>query len=312
VPDVPFVLVTGSKDGMVLEALKRGASDSVSKDELPLLVPRLKRAIEESEKEQERAHLKHELMEIEERLRLLQDGVKDFAMYVLDPAGRIAWWNAGALVMHGMESGELVGQPFWRLLKPLKGARARVTDWLEAAEAQDHLEEEDWSMRRDGSQFWAHFIFTACRNPNGLLRGFTVVMRDLTETRRAAEVSRQTHSRHEAMLELAKDAFLTINEKGILLDWNGAAEKIFGYTGISRGRRIRRADNSAFDARRIASSSIALPCEWRAGTIAWALVHYATGRRRRVSGRVCVGAIAGEKTAAIHGLRAGHHLVEAD
>ena len=229
-PDVPFVVVSGSKDGMVLEALKRGASDSVSKDELPLLVPRLRRAIEESEKEQERTHLKHELMEIEERLRLLQDGVKDFGMYVLDPAGRITWWNAGALVMHGMEEAELVGQPFWRLLKPLKGARARVTDWLEAAEAQEHLEEEDWSMRRDGSQFWGHFIFTACRNPSGLLRGFTVVMRDLTETRRAAEVSRQTHSRQEAMLELAKDAFVTMNEKGTLLDWNGAAEKIFGYT----------------------------------------------------------------------------------
>jgi PAS domain S-box-containing protein len=127
------------------------------------------------------------LRQSEERMRLMIDSVKDYAIFMLDPEGRVTSWNAGAERLKGYKPREIIGESFARFY-PEEDLRAgKAARELEIAAKEGRFEEEGWRVRKDGSRFWAGVVLSAVRNEKGKLVGYTKVTRDLTERKRAAE-----------------------------------------------------------------------------------------------------------------------------
>ena len=124
------------------------------------------------------------LRQSEERFRLLVNAVTDYAIFMLDPEGRVQSWNAGAQRMKGYTSTEIIGQHFRRFY-PLEKQQVRHPEHeLEAALRDGHYEEEGWRVRKDGSRFWANVVLSAIHDPSGGHVGFAKITRDVTERRR--------------------------------------------------------------------------------------------------------------------------------
>jgi PAS domain S-box-containing protein len=131
------------------------------------------------------------LRQSEERFRLFVDAVRGYAIFMLDPEGRVLTWNSGAQRIKGYEASEIIGQHF-SCFYPEEDVRARKPQWeLEVAAREGRLEDEGWRVRKDGSQFWANVIITALRDEKGNLVGFGKVTRDFTERMRTQEALRK-------------------------------------------------------------------------------------------------------------------------
>lgn len=122
----------------------------------------------------------------EERFRLMVDGVKDYAIFMLDPGGYIVSWNTGAKATKGYEAGEIIGRHFSVFYPPEVAATGFPDKELEIAREVGRYEDEGWRVRKDGSRFWASVVITALFDATGRHRGFAKVTRDLTERRRAS------------------------------------------------------------------------------------------------------------------------------
>ena len=122
-----------------------------------------------------------------EQLRLLVQGTTDYAIFMLDPEGRVATWNAGAERIKGYTAEEIVGQHFSRFYPQEAVDRGWPDEELRRAAAEGRFEDEGWRVRKDGSRFWANVVITALRDEAGRLRGFSKVTRDLTERKQAEE-----------------------------------------------------------------------------------------------------------------------------
>lgn len=122
----------------------------------------------------------------EEPFRLFVSNVKDYALLMLDPDGRVATWNAGAERIKGYRAEEIIGQHFSRFYTPEDIERGKPTRELEITAEQGRFEDEGWRVRKDGSRFWANVVMTALRDQTGQLRGFGKVTRDMTD-RKAIE-----------------------------------------------------------------------------------------------------------------------------
>jgi PAS domain S-box-containing protein len=130
------------------------------------------------------------LRESEERLRLLIEGVRDYAILMLDPEGRIASWNAGAERLKGWREGEILGYPAAVLHRPQETAAGKPGEELRIAREAGRFEGEGWRVRKDGTAFLAHIALTPLYGQDGQLRGYTEVTRDITELKRAEEHQR--------------------------------------------------------------------------------------------------------------------------
>jgi len=120
-------------------------------------------------------------------LRLLLESVSDYAIFMLDPAGRVATWNHGAEQLKGYGAPEIVGKHFSVFYTPEDRASGKPQRLLEIAEKEGRAEDEGWRLRKDGSRFWANVVITALRSERGELHGFAKVARDLTERRSVEE-----------------------------------------------------------------------------------------------------------------------------
>jgi PAS domain S-box-containing protein len=142
--------------------------------------------------------------ETEERFRLLVDSVKDYAIFMLDPQGHVATWNAGAARIKGYRAEEIIGKHFSTFYLPEEKAAGKCEMELEVAAREGRFEDEGWRLRKDGSRLWANVIITALRNPEGKLVGFAKVTRDLTERRTAEESLRALAAERAALAEKAR------------------------------------------------------------------------------------------------------------
>ena len=174
------------------------------------------------------------LRESEERFRILVEGVKDYAIFMLDVEGRVATWNLGAQRIKGYESEEIIGEHFSIFYTHEAAERGYPEEvlWLAAADGQ--YEEEGIRVRKDGSTFWANVVVTALRNEAGDLRGFAKVTRDVT-ARKEAEVRERLLVREQAarewatvILESISDAFYAVDEEWRFTYVNGKAEELWG------------------------------------------------------------------------------------
>ena len=132
----------------------------------------------------ERRRHEEALRESEERFRLLVDGVRDYAIFMLDPTGQIASWNSGATNTTGYRADEVIGRNFDSLFRSEDSASDKPQALLDTARVEGRAEDEGWRVRKDGSLFWANSVVTALRNNGNSLRGFAMITRDLTERRR--------------------------------------------------------------------------------------------------------------------------------
>jgi len=122
---------------------------------------------------------------------LLVDGVQDYAIFMLDPEGRVASWNAGAERIKGYKRGEIIGKHFSVFYPDSLVARGWPAHELEEARKDGRFENEGRRRRKDGSEFWANVVITALRDADGRLVGFSKITRDLTERRRHEDEMRQ-------------------------------------------------------------------------------------------------------------------------
>lgn len=132
-----------------------------------------------------------------DELRMLVQGTTDYAIFLLDPHGRIASWNAGAQRLKGYTADEIIGSHFSRFYPQEALDRGWPAEELRRAEAGGRFEDEGWRVRKDGSLFWANVVITALRDEDGRLRGFSKVTRDLTERKRAEDALRRAHEELE-------------------------------------------------------------------------------------------------------------------
>ena len=155
---------------------------------------------------QRREH-EESLRQSEERFRLLVEGVRDYAIFMLNENGEVATWNAGAERIKGYSASEIIGQHFSRFYPEDAIKSGWPAHELHIATTQGRFSEEGWRLRKDGRRFWAHVTITALRDEDGRLRGFAKVTRDLTE-RMQAVTAQEEGSRHEAMLAAERAARL--------------------------------------------------------------------------------------------------------
>ena len=107
----------------------------------------------------------------DDSFRLLVDSVKDYAIVMLDPEGRVASWNAGAERIKGYRPEEIVGKHFSSFYPPEAVQRGLPERELKAAAKEGRFEDEGWRVRKDGKQFWASVILTALRDKDGTCGG---------------------------------------------------------------------------------------------------------------------------------------------
>jgi PAS domain S-box-containing protein len=149
---------------------------------------------------------------IAERYRLLIDAVADYAIFMLDPSGRVATWNSGAQKIKGYSPDEIVGRHFSIFYTPEDLAAGKPDRELAVATVQGRIEDEGWRVRRDGSQFWANVVISAVHDASGALRGFAKVTRDMTERVRLTELEHASeltaqiqHTREEEQKRIARE-----------------------------------------------------------------------------------------------------------
>jgi PAS domain S-box-containing protein len=120
-------------------------------------------------------------------IRAIVDGVKDYAIFVIDPNGVILTWNEGARIIKGYDPDEVIGTSFSRFYTPEDLADGKPARLLATAAREGRVEDEGWRVRKDGTRIWADVVLTALRGDDGSLQGFVKVTRDLTGRRRVEE-----------------------------------------------------------------------------------------------------------------------------
>jgi PAS domain S-box-containing protein len=151
-----------------------------------------------------RAH-EERLRESEEGFRLMLEGVQDYAIFMLDPEGRVTSWNAGAQRITGYTADEIIGHSFEIFFLPEDVAAGQPSAELRQAMLNRRAEDRGWRLRKDGSRFWAEAVVTLLRDESGRMRGFAKVVRDLSDKKRMESLEEQGRNLTEFLAMLAHE-----------------------------------------------------------------------------------------------------------
>ena len=166
----------------------------------------------------------------EQRFQLLVNAVVDYAIYMLDPDGRIATWNPGAERFKGYTADEIIGDHFSRFFTDEDRASDAPGRALRIAAREGRFEAEGWRVRKDGSRFWAHAVLDPIRSPDGTLLGFAKITRDITAKREQEKALFDSEQRFRLLVEGVRDyAIYMLDRDGRITNWNSGAELIKGY-----------------------------------------------------------------------------------
>jgi PAS domain S-box-containing protein len=209
------------------------------------------------------------------KFQLLVESVEDYAIFMLDPKGRVATWNAGAERIKGYQAREIIGHHFSRFYDEADVNSGVCEMELEVAEREGRFEAEGWRYRKGGTRFWANVVITALRDESTKIVGFAKVTRDLTQ-RREFEQERVRRAEAEAAVKL-RDEFLAIASHELrtpltILQLQLEALQEFGSNFEPRFvRNLQRAKRSSealsalieaiFDASRISTGGLVLSRE---------------------------------------------------
>jgi PAS domain S-box-containing protein len=152
----------------------------------------------------ERRLAEQDLRESEERFRLIVENTLDYGLFMLHPDGRVASWNAGAQRIKGYTAEEIIGRHFSVFYTAEANARQWPQFELQEAARVGRFEDEGWRVRKDGTMFWANVVITALRSPDGELRGFGKITRDVSERKAHQErIEKLTRELERRVTELA-------------------------------------------------------------------------------------------------------------
>jgi len=189
------------------------------------------------------------LRDSEEKYRRLIQGVQDYAILMLGPQGEIRSWNPGAERMTGCKFEEVAGQNYSRFFSPEDLKRGRPEEILRMAAASGLYEEQGMRLRKNGSRFLVRTTYTASRDLTGILRGFSVVSRDLSQ-------GAESDAKYRGLLEAAPDAMVVVNQTREIVLLNVQAEKQFGYSRDELvGQRVKNIIPEGFAERLIADGT---------------------------------------------------------
>jgi PAS domain S-box-containing protein len=177
----------------------------------------------------ERQRAEAALRTSEERFRHMVEGIKDYAIYMLDLDGRVIAWNVGAERMKNYSSQEILGRHFSRFYEPRDVELGKPERALKEAAVTGRFEEEGWRVRKDGSRFWANVIMTAVKDEAGKLQGFVKVTQDMTERKRAEEALRENEERFRSYFELGLIGMAMTSPTIGILEVNDELCSILGY-----------------------------------------------------------------------------------
>ena len=181
----------------------------------------------------ERRRTEEALRSSEEQFRLLVQGVTDYAIYMLDPDGRVASWNAGAQRIKGYRPDEIVGEHFSRFYTEEDRKAGEPAKALRTAAAEGRFEKEGWRVRKDGTRFWASVVIDAIRGSNGKIIGFAKITRDLTER---LETQRSLEQARQALFQSQKLDAIGQLTGGVAHDFNNLLTAVLGSLELLRKR----------------------------------------------------------------------------
>jgi PAS domain S-box-containing protein len=182
----------------------------------------------------ERRQAEQALRRSQEQFRLLVQGVTDYAIYMLDPAGLVSSWNLGAQRIKGYAPEEIIGQHFSRFYTDDDRAAGVPEHALATAAREGRWETEAWRVRKDGSRFWAHVVLDCIRDETGEIAGFAKITRDITERR---EAQRALEEAREALFQSQKMEAVGQLTGGVAHDFNNLLTVILG--GLDTIRRSK-------------------------------------------------------------------------
>jgi len=183
-----------------------------------------------------------QLQESEQRFRSLVDAVEEYAIFMLDPDGRIVTWNEGAERIKGYAEDEIVGRHFSTFYTDEDRKGSVPATNLDAAMEEGWVEDEGWRVRDDGSRFWANVTITAVRDDDGTLQGFAKVTRDMTERRERERELRRERDLNEKLLRTAPVAIAVYDSDGEAVLSNRRTRDVLGLPESGDVDDLRDAD----------------------------------------------------------------------
>ena len=181
----------------------------------------------------ERKAAEQQLKLSEEQFRLLVQGVTDYAIYMLDPEGRVTNWNLGAQRIKGYLPSEIIGQHFSRFYTDVDREGGEPRRAIETAAREGRFEKEGWRVRKDGSRFWAHVVIDPIRDDTGSILGYAKITRDITDRK---EVQEKLERTREALLQSQKMEAIGQLTGGIAHDFNNLLTAVLGSLELMRKR----------------------------------------------------------------------------
>ncbi|HEV2539242.1 MAG TPA: PAS domain S-box protein [Frateuria sp.] len=161
----------------------------------------------------------------EKQFSLLLQGVRDYAIYMLDPQGYVASWNAGAERIKGYREHEVLGRHFSQFYSEEDTEAGRPATNLEIARKEGMYEGEGWRVRKDGSRFWAHVVIDRLTDEHGRIVGFAKITRDVTDKKRAEH---ELAVAREALLQAQKTEAIGQLTGGVAHDFNNLLMAVMG------------------------------------------------------------------------------------
>jgi PAS domain S-box-containing protein len=198
----------------------------------------------------DRKQVERALHDSERTHRLIVEGVRDYAIFMMDPGGIVRSWNAGAGQIKGYSAEEIVGRHFSRFYTEEDRAAGLPAAALEIATRTGKYEAQGWRLRKDGTQFFASVLMDAIRDDAGALIGFAKITRDITAQREAQLALEQTR---EQLAQAQKMEALGQLTGGIAHDFNNLLMIVSGYAQILQRRVNNPKDTQAIEAIRAAA-----------------------------------------------------------
>jgi PAS domain S-box-containing protein len=223
-PRIPVILVTGHGNELVAsQAIQRGVVDYLKKsgsfcDLLPGIVNRVT----------DLANAERRLHESDAKFRLMVESVKDYAIFMLNTAGRVASWNAGAAKITGYREEEIIGRHFSCFYTAADLSDGKPAAELATAGTQGRSEEESWRVRKDGKPFMANVAITALHDDAGELQGFINILRDVTALRDTEAQLRRGNDRLQIAVDAAGIGVWEFDIASNRLTWNDWMYRIYG------------------------------------------------------------------------------------
>ncbi|GEO04984.1 hypothetical protein AAE02nite_26480 [Adhaeribacter aerolatus] len=179
----------------------------------------------------------HSLGTTEDRYRLLIENITDYAIFLLDPTGKVATWNAGAKRIKQYTAEEIIGHHFSTFYTEADKERDYPATELKEAQIHGRFEDEGWRIRKDGTAFWANVIITPIYNPDKVLIGYSKITRDLSERKKAEddlykayEELKDSEEKYRLLIGGVTDyAIFMLDPAGHIATWNEGAKRIKGY-----------------------------------------------------------------------------------